>query len=180
MSSRQQARLLMEALAVLHQRGYGRLKLFCYVKDGLGAWRHWIFASDEFPNNIVAWQGPKQGGSLPGWGIFSGATAEEVADDILSRHPHLAEAARGRDDVYVSWYQQMLADHPEGILEMESPCRASIDGFGRLTLPALKAWTKPLPTPEELAAQQELARKKDLEDARLRYQAHQARLQRKK
>lgn len=177
MSSRQQARLLMEALAVLHQRGYGRLKLFCYIKGGLGAWRHWLFASDEFPNNVVAWQGPKHGGSLPGWAIFSGTTAQEVADDILSRYPHLAQAARGKDEVYVSWYQQMLADYPDGILEMESPYRASISDFGDITVPALKAWTKPPPTPEELAAQRELAQHKVIEDARRR---HRARQQRKK
>lgn len=169
MQATQQARLLMEALAVLHQRGYGRLKLYCYVKEGLGAWRHWIFASDEFPNSIGAWDGPKRGGSLPGMACFEGVTADDVADDILSRYPRLAEAARGQDEVYVSWYMQMLADYPEGILEMESPYRATITGYGGIELPVLKVWTKPEPSPEELAASRELARQQEMEDARQRH-----------
>ena len=42
----------MEAVAVLHARGYGLLKLYCYVKEGLGQWRHWLFASDAFPHGL--------------------------------------------------------------------------------------------------------------------------------
>ena len=179
MSSQQLARLLMEALAVLHQQGYGLFKLSCYVKDGIGAWRHCIFASEEFPDNVGAWLGPKQGGSLPGWGIFSGSTPEEVADNILERYPRLAEAARGQDEVYVSWFQQMLADYPDGVLEMESPDRASIYGVGSIALPALKAWRKPPPTHEEIAAQRERSRLKELDGARQGYKAWEERQRQK-
>lgn len=83
--ARQDARLLMEALAVLHQRGYGRLKLHCYIKEGLGVWRHCVFASDEFPDNIQAWPGPRCHGSIPGHAAFDGGTVEEVAESVLSR-----------------------------------------------------------------------------------------------
>lgn len=145
--AKQQARLLMEAIAVLHQRGYGRLKLYSYVKNGLGAWRHWIFASDEFPDSIMAWSGPKSGGSLPGMAIFSGVTVDEVVESILSRHRLIFQAARGQDAEYEAWYKRMLDDYPDGILEMESPYWARIIDFGDIKLPALKAWTMPKPTP---------------------------------
>lgn len=167
-----QARLLMEAVGVLHQRGYGRLKLYCYVKGGLGAWRHWIFASDVFPDSIAAWPGKKSGGSLPGMALFTGVTIDEVAENILSRHPALSESARGRDAVYVDWYKKMLSDYPDGILEMESPYQASIIDCGDIKLPALKAWTRPPPTPispEQLAAAREVERQKEMELARQRH-----------
>ena len=162
----------MEALAVLHQRGYGRLKLYCYVKEGLGAWRHWVFASDEFPDNIWAWAGPKCHGSLPGMSPFQGFTVEEVAESVLARCPDVAEAARGHDENYVAWYRQMLAAHPDGILAMESPLRASILGHGEVKVPALKAWMSPPPTPmssEQLVAAGAAERREIEERARLRH-----------
>lgn len=171
MAAEQQARLLMEALAVLHQRGYGRLKLYCYVKEGLGAWRHWVFASDEFPDSIWAWPGPKCHGSLPGMAIFDGVSVEEVAESVLARCPNVTEAARGHDESYVTWYREMLAAHPEGILEMESAHRASILGYGDVRLPTLKAWTNPPPTPispEQLVAAREAQRQNEMERARQR------------
>lgn len=171
MTNRQQARLLMEALAVLHQRGYGRLKLYCYVKEGLGAWRHWVFASDDFPDNIWAWPGPKCHGSLPGIAQVDGVTVEEVAESVLARCPDVAKAARGQDENYVAWYREMLATYPDGILEMESPFRASIIGYGDVIVPALKTWTSPPQTPmspEELVATQEAERQRVMERARHR------------
>jgi len=171
MDSIQQARLLMEALAVLHRRGYGRLKLYCYVKEGLGVWRHSVFASDEFPDSILAWRGRKFSGSLPGWASFDGETVEEVAESILARHQTVAEAARGHDESYVAWYREMLATYPDGILEMESAHSASICGYGDIRLPMLKAWTKPPPvpiSPEQLVAAREAERQKVMERARQR------------
>lgn len=128
MSPKQQARLIMEAVALLHQRGFGRLKLFCYVKEGLGAWRHGLFASDTFPGSIEDLPKPKAIGSLPGMAIANGDSPEEVADDIVSKHPELANAALGSDHVYVEWYGRMIAEHPHGILEMESSQEAIIAG----------------------------------------------------
>jgi len=171
MDARQQARLLMEALAVLHRRGYGRLKLYCYIKEGLGAWRYWVFASDEFPDSIGAWRGPKRSGSLPGMTTFDGGTAEEVAESILARCRNVVEAAQGHDESYVAWYREMLATYPDGILEMESAHSASIDGYGDIRLPTLKAWTKPPPalmSPEQLLASRETERLNEMERARQR------------
>ena len=173
----QQARLLMEALAVLHQRGYGRLKLYCYVKEGLGAWRHWVFASDEFPDNIWAWAGQKCGGSLPGMALFHGFTVEEVAESVLSRCPAVAEAARGQDENYVAWYREMLAAHPDGILVMESPLRASILGYGDVKVPTLKAWMRPPPTP---MSSEQLVAAREAEQRRVMERAHHQRLKRRR
>jgi len=171
MDARQQARLLMEALAVLHRRGYGRLKLYCYVKEGLGAWRHWVFASDEFPDSIGAWRGPQRSGSYPGMTTFDGGTAEEVAESILARCRDVVEAAHGHDESYVAWYREMLANYPDGILVMESAHSASIYDYGDIRLPTLKAWTKPPPvpiSPEQLLASREAERQKVMERARQR------------
>jgi len=159
----------MEAVAVLHRRGYGRLKLYCYVKEGLGAWRHWVIASDAFPDNIWAWDGPKCQGSLPGMSPFQGQSAEEVAESVLARCPALVEAARGKDEIYVAWFDELLAAHPDGILEMESPLRASIVGDGEVSVPELKAWTSSPPTPmstDQIAAAQEAAQRQVAERAR--------------
>jgi hypothetical protein len=128
MSPKQHARLIMEAVALLHQRGFGRLKLFCYVKEGLGAWRHGLFASDTFPESIRDLPEPNATGSLPGMAVANGDSPEEVADDIVSKHPELANAALGSDHVYVEWYGRMIAEHPQGVLEMESPREAVIAG----------------------------------------------------
>lgn len=170
----------MEALAALHQRGYGRLKLYCYVKEGI-AWRYWVFASDDFPDDIGAWPGPKCHGSLPGIAQFGGVTVEEVAESVLKRCPDIAEAARGQDENYVAWYRDLLAAHPDGILEMESPFRASIMDYGEVIVPALKTWISPplLPmSPEEFAATKE-AERNWVESERQRVMEH-ARRQRLK
>jgi hypothetical protein len=169
MSPKHQARLTMEAVALLHQRGCGRLKLYCYIKEGLGAWRHWVFASDEFPDDVVTWAGPKSHGSLPGQESFHGFTVEEVAESILAQCPDVAEAARGQDESYVVWYREMLAAHPDGVLEMESPLRASILGYGEVKVPELKAWMRPPRTQmsaEQLAVAQEAQQLRIVERAR--------------
>lgn len=159
----------MEAVSLLHQRGYGLLKLYCYVKEGLGTWRHWVFASDEFPDNIWAWPGPKCRGSLSGMDRFEGSTVEDVADSVLAQCPDVARAARGRDENYVTWYRNMLATHPDGILEMESAFRAHVLGYGDVRVPPIKTWTSPPPTPmsaEQLVAAREAARAQVMERAR--------------
>ncbi len=148
----------MEAVAVLHARGYGLLKLCCYIKEGLGQWRHWVLASDAFPENMGLWEGVQVRGSIPGWPAFEGRTAQEVANSILATQPELLEAGRGEDEIYVRWYRNMLVAYPDGILEMESPWKASIFGRGEIPLPAIKAWTPPRKSPEEIEAQAQMAR----------------------
>lgn len=122
------ARAVMEAVAELHARGYGRLKLFSYVKEGLGAWRHNLFAASSFPDKLSELPSPVVSGSIPGQPIALGQSATELADDLLQSNPELAEAARGTDEEYVSWYRDLLRQYPLGILSMESPTRASMSG----------------------------------------------------
>lgn len=168
-SAERQARLVMEAVAVLHARGYGLLKLFCYVKEGLGQWRHWIFASNAFPKYYIStWPGKAAHGSIPSFPKFAGSTAQEVADSMLEQAPQVLEAARGEDNVYVSWYRDMLLAYPDAILEMESPSNARIIGHGEISLPLLKGWVAPVPSPEEVKAQEETSRQGMMQRARER------------
>ena len=146
------ARLLMEAVAVLHQRGAGQLKLCCYVKEGLGAWRHWVFASDMFPVNIRDWPGPSVHGSFPGLSSVQGSSAEEIADWLMAQRPEVIEAGHGQDETYVTWYRSLLATYPDGVLEMETPFHAAIVGRGAVAVPVLRAWHRPPLTAEEQAA----------------------------
>lgn len=164
-----QARLLMEAIAILHTRDYGLLKLFSYVKNGVGAWRHWIFASAVFPYNIWDWPGATAHGSLPGLAFCEGSTAEDVAESIKSYAPDLMEAARGNHRIYVDWYRNVLQTYPHGILIMESPKRAEILGRGVIQTPPLQGWRITPPTPEEAQAREETAKQKLMEIARRKH-----------
>ncbi len=122
-------RFVMESVAELHKRGYGRLKLFCYLKEGVAAWRHWLFADDKFPDTWEAIPKPKLHGSVP-WlssPTFDGDTVEEAADRFVLTNPELAEAARGTDPGYVNWYAEMISMDPFAILEMESSTVAWLD-----------------------------------------------------
>jgi hypothetical protein len=123
-----QARLLMQAVALLHARGFGRLRLYGYVKEGLGVWRHVLFAADTLPASIGRLPLPCVHGSLPGEAVSPATTAEAVADDITARFPELLEAARGEDAPWVQWYRELLAAHPHGVLELESPHEARMAG----------------------------------------------------
>lgn len=167
----EQARLIMEAVAVLHARGYGLLKLYCYVKEGLGAWRHWIFASDAFPTNIWHWPGMAAHGSLPGHALFDGSTPEDVADSMLREAPQVLDAARGQDATYVNWYREMLLAYPSDVLVMESPSTAEMFRHGPVPVPQLKAWewVPPVLSPEEIKAQEEAARQQMMQMARERW-----------
>ena len=86
----QRARLLMEAVAALHESGHGRLKLFSYVKDGLGAWRHGLFAADHYPTVGEGAPRLRVAGSLPGWPVADGDSVAEVVNSLrlrLSKQP---------------------------------------------------------------------------------------------
>lgn len=129
MSAEKDARLVMETVAQLHKHGYGRLKIFCYVKEGIGAWRHWLFASDDFPCSSSDLPHPVLHGSIP---LFSSRTITgKLADDaallFIDAQPELISAALGADTIYVKWYAEMLNANPTGILQMESPFEAMID-----------------------------------------------------
>lgn len=130
MSAISDARLVMDTIAELHKRGYGRLKLFCYIKEGLGVWRHWLFVSDSFPSSVSELPRPSLHGSIP-WlwtPTIEGNSPEDAADRFIETRQEIALAARGEDSIYTSWYSEMLKMQPSGILEMESPNEAMLDG----------------------------------------------------
>lgn len=124
----QHARVILDAVSLLHQAGHGRLRVRCYVKEGLGAWRHQLFAADRFELE----PGPSTGlASLPGWPVAEGDTPEAIADNLKLRWPELLEAARGPADAYAHWLRRILDQDPHGVFEMEDSGEARI---GRLTL----------------------------------------------
>lgn len=130
-------RLVMESVAELHKRGYGRLKLYCYLKEGVAAWRYWLFADDKFPDTLEATPKPKLHGSIP-WlwtPTIDGNTPEEAADRFIQDNQALAEAARGSDPLYVNWYAEMITLDPFEILEMESSTVAWLGRLGEIRTP---------------------------------------------
>jgi hypothetical protein len=126
-----QARMILEAIAILHKQGFGRLKIFCYVKAGLGAWRHNLFAADYFPEKLENLPLPIAHGTLPGWPVSGEGSPEAIALQILNKHPQLCANAKGNDEAYVGWFSTLLKDYPNDILEMEGPNVARIVGHDR-------------------------------------------------
>ena len=122
-------RLAMEMIAELHERGYGRLKLFCYTKEGLGVWRSFLFVGDSFPDCISELPKPILNGT--GYWLSTpadeGCSASHAADDFIKTHHDFLSMAIGKDEVYVNWYSNMLRLHKNGVLEMESPFVAKIN-----------------------------------------------------
>lgn len=116
----QQARVLIEAVAVLHERGYGRLHLVSYVKEGLGAWRHMLFATDSYTPQSGPLPEIVARGSLPGHAVAKGGTPREMADDIERRYPDMIAASRGSLPEHVRWYRELLEAYPGKAFELEN------------------------------------------------------------
>ncbi len=122
--------LVMQAIVELHKQGYGRLKLFCYIKEGIGEWRHWLFASDCFPESISQLPKPNLHGSIPHWlePTLAGNTPAEAAEDFIKLHPDIAAAAVGSDPIYVPWFASIVNQCANESFEMESRFKARIGG----------------------------------------------------
>lgn len=122
--------LVMQAIVELHKQGYGKLKLFCYVKDGIGAWRHWLFASDSFPESLAEIPKPNLHDSIPySWlPALEGDTPAEVAEYFIHEYPDIASTAVGSDPVYVPWFASIVNQCGNEPFEMESRFKAHIGG----------------------------------------------------
>ena len=135
MSGWQEMTLVLETIGELHRRGFGRLKLYCYVKEGLCAWRHNLFAADTFPSELPAQ--PCAWGSCPERPVVSGDSPQRAADELIARRPDLAAAAKGEDPLYTVWFAQLLAHLAQrdfrALLEMESPTEAYLGSSRYLT-----------------------------------------------
>lgn len=163
-----EARRLMEAVNILHKRGYGLLKLVSYIKEGLGEWRYFLFAGDVFPDHIASWPGPMIRGSIPSLHRLDGDTPFQIAAAIEAQGADLLKTAKGSDETYVNWYTEVLRQYPDQVLLMESPDYAEVFHHGPIPVPALKRWTAPSLTPEELLALQEAERNQLMQRAKER------------
>lgn len=137
------ARFIVESVEILHRQGYGKLKLTSYVKDGIMAWRHWLFASDSFPTCWETYQKRRLGGSSISSPVAFGESATEVAEILLMKNPEFFETAKGSDPIYENWYREMLIANPVGVLEMEFPHTAKMNGKEIKTPYDLKEVTNP-------------------------------------
>jgi hypothetical protein len=125
MKSEPLAYAILQAVAHLHQCGHGRLRIRCYIKDGLCAWRHQLFVSDRFEignGSSTALY------SIPGRPIAVGSDFLEIANKIAARYPELVNEAIGPVNTYTSWLQTIVTKYPQCVLEMETPTEAMIDG----------------------------------------------------
>jgi hypothetical protein len=114
------ARAILEAVRVLHQRGFGLLKIHCYVKEGLGAWRHRFFSAPTFSHTTSDQQPPStELFSLPDWPISEAPDPVSIADDVAARLSAFLQRCEGVDTDYVAWYAELLDRHPGCGLEIE-------------------------------------------------------------
>jgi hypothetical protein len=106
------ARKLILATALLHDRGYGALRLKAGMSPSGGHWRY----SLKSKTGAI---GP--GGSLTGqkafdWGDTEQTTPEELATLIEEKYPELMEGSRGEDPAYAAWLKEIIAEsEPEGL-----------------------------------------------------------------
>jgi len=124
----QHARHIVEAVSKLHSQGFGRLRLFCYVKEGLPAWRHLLFVSEFFQRGTCA----TPLFSVPTNPISLADNSEAIAKEIKDYHPDLIEQARGPFDDYCAWFKKIIEFYPNETFEMED---ASIASMGSKRLP---------------------------------------------
>jgi len=118
MEPKQHARKIVEAISLLQEAGYGNIRINCYIKEGLGAWRHQIFASEAFEKKKDKSTGLF---SIPGNPIATGETAEEIANEIIKNYPEIMGAAKSPPTAYSSWLKEALKDNPDGAFQMELP-----------------------------------------------------------
>lgn len=129
MDSKRHAFIIVAAVSRLHQAGYGRLRILCYVKEGISAWRHRLFASDGFKIDQAIDQATATGlYSLPGRSIARGENSKAIAAELIAKYPELMEVAKGPVTDYAIWLRRLLLQHPGAVFEMEEPEHAVIDG----------------------------------------------------
>lgn len=117
---RNESRLLMETIGELHKLGYGKVKLYCYFKEGLPAWRKALFADSALPPSMREIESPRFPNPL--FLASNGDTPHDLANKLIEERANDLTYALGKDETYVSWYANMLRlTAPDGIMEMEYP-----------------------------------------------------------
>lgn len=116
------ALLLLEGVAVLHQRGHQRLRIYPKISGSGLHWRTMIVDVDSARFGDSGWPDLESSpfayttGShydVGGMLVDAGTTAGEVADRILGKFPDPLNAGRGRDWMYAGWYAEMLGSARE-------------------------------------------------------------------
>jgi len=108
------ARLILEAVAVLHARGHQRLRAFPNVSGSGFWWRIAICSVDTLAGN--AWPYSVEPGAVFRYTMAAGfeidglrvgpdTSADEVADAILES---LSDTGLGRDWAYTGWFAELL------------------------------------------------------------------------
>ena len=110
---------VLEMVAVLHQRGYQRLRIEPGMSPSGMYWRCGItHAGNMDPENgaicangcgdeIVHYTSANENRFF-GWDDAPVLDLEQLADRILEQHREICELGRGDDPEYVAWYELML------------------------------------------------------------------------
>lgn len=102
-------RRLLLMVRELHRLGYERLRICPGMSASGTAWRVDIVeAGQSHPDNGAARYSTRQGVSFFGWDDAATDSPTQLAGKFLQRFPALAEAGRGTDASYVSWYDHMI------------------------------------------------------------------------
>jgi hypothetical protein len=125
MNSKAIAAATLCAVVLLHDRGYGRLRVTAYVKEGLGAWRYRLFASDDFDTRA---QPTTQIASLPGNALVQGSDPVSIANAIEASFPELMASALGPSGPYAIWLKKITATQGDQTFEMEEGSVAQLGG----------------------------------------------------
>lgn len=116
MRGHRMARRLMQMVALLHERGYESLYLYCGMNGSGSSWRYSIGAMDEgrWPRQ---WRDPLQvynsmnGSDDPeqiAWAAIDDAP-DVLAEKYIASYPDTVVAARVPNPAYVDWFRSMLS-----------------------------------------------------------------------
>ena len=131
LNQREYQQLVLDMIVTLHKKGYGLLKLLCYTKEGLGAWRHMVFAADTFPDGRIR-------ANIPEPKVFCSFRDMPLARHIdpetsgilfLASNSELGQRAIGNDSRYTSWFSSIAMIQANGVFEMERPHLATLGGI---------------------------------------------------
>jgi hypothetical protein len=115
------ARRMMELVGVLHDRGYGGLRLRSGLAPSGCHWRGSVHAAKDpqiSTGSFSTGAGPKV---LFDWEGVEDLGLPALADRFLAQFSALAAAARHPDPAYLAWYRDMLArTAPAGLIYLYS------------------------------------------------------------
>lgn len=118
---------LIEAINILHQRGYELIRVFPSVAPSGCYWRCFISTKDNFdktygikPEPIINKEGVyySTGALYEYFENFKGkrASLDNIADELLKRFPFLETKGKGQDPDYMLWFQKFLSNVKSGNL----------------------------------------------------------------